>query len=63
MNEYSGLSQYDQESGIWRIVEICEATKASKRADALEIETGEAVAITRYGKNDIPQLGEQVWMD
>ena len=63
MNECSGLAQYDKESGIWRIVELCEATKTAQRADALESETGEAVAITRYGKNDIPQIGEQVWMD
>ena len=54
MNECSGLAQYDKESGIWRIVELCEATKTAQRADALESETGEAVAITRYGKNDIP---------
>ena len=63
MSDYAGLAQYDKESGIWRIVELCEATKTAQRADALESETGEAVAITYYGKNDIPQLGEQVWIN
>lgn len=63
MNELSGLAQYSEESGIWRIVELCEAKKTAQRADALESETGEAVAVTLYGKNDIPKLGEQVWID
>ena len=63
MNEYSGLAQYDKESGIWRIVELCKAENAGHRSDELEAETGESVAITHYGKNDIPQLGEQVWIN
>ena len=63
MNELSGLAQYDRASGTWRIVELCEATKASQRSDALESETGEAIAITRYAKHDIPKIGEQVWID
>ena len=63
MNEYSGLAQYDQESGIWRIVELCEEPKTWQRAAALEAETGESVAITRYGKKDIPQIDEQVWIN
>ncbi len=63
MSEYSGLAQYDRAAGIWRIIELCKAEKAGTRSDELEAETGESVAITRYGKNDIPQLGEQVWID
>ena len=44
-------------------MELCEATKIAQRSIALESETGEAVAITYYSKNDIPQIGEQVWID
>lgn len=63
MSELLGLAQYDKESGIWRIIELHKEATAIRRAEELESEAGEAVAITRYGKNDIPQLGEQVWMD
>ncbi|RUQ28348.1 MAG: hypothetical protein EKK68_14810 [Candidatus Competibacteraceae bacterium] len=63
MNECSGLAQYDRTTGCWRIVELCEAKKALHRSDELEAETGEPVTITRYAKYDIPQVGEQVWID